>query len=942
LGSGVDSLVMSLAVDGSNVYVGGIFSSAGGVPNTLRIAKWDGSAWSALGTGAANQVNALLVVGTDLYAGGQFFSMGGVPGTQFIARWDGTSWSALGGGMGSTVHALAYRGGELYAGGGFTTAGGVAAARIAKWDGAAWSALGTGLDSTVSALVRDASGHLLVGGSFALAGATVSPFVAQANLFYLEGLDMTGGSLSPAFADTTLAYTASVPNAVSSITLLPTAAQGDATITVNGSPVASGAVSPPIALAVGSNTVTIVLTAADGVSTRTYTVDVTRAAPASNNANLAGLALSSGTLAPAFAPATTSYAASVPFSVSSITVTPTAAEANATIQVNGVPVASGNASAPIALGVGASGITTVVTAQDGTTTRIYTVIVTRAAPSSNAELSGLALSQGTLMPAFASATTAYAATVADAVASLTVTPTAADSGAIIRVNGTVVASGSASGAIALGFGANTLTVLVTAADGITARSYTIQVTRDAGAATVYNLVLEGWQQVSPYVLTAATGAGTATYYAASRQLSLNLAYSGLSSAETAAHIHGPAARGANAAALVTLSASNPKTDAIVLTSAQEAMLLAGQLYVNVHTSTHPNGEIRAQVDNLGAVVKRQLTVARAGSGSGRVSGTAEPGPVIDCGSDCVEMVPNGRVVALTATPAAGSTFAGWSGACTGSGACNVTLDAARTVTATFDVANPPRLANISTRVQVLTGDDVMIGGFIIGGSSTKTVLVRARGPSLSQAGVTGVLADPRLQLFSGPTVIASNDDWGQAANAAAILASGFAPSAAAESAILMNLAPGAYTAIVSGAANGTGVAIVEVFEVDEPGVPLLNISTRGRVQTGDNVMIGGFIIQGDGPQTVVVRARGPSLVQFAVPGVLANPQLTLFSGQTPIAGNDDWVDASNKAAIEASGFAPANSREAAILVTLQPGAYTAIVSGVGETTGVAIVEVFRN
>jgi hypothetical protein len=255
-------------------------------------------------------------------------------------------------------------------------------------------------------------------------------------------------------------------------------------------------------------------------------------------------------------------------------------------------------------------------------------------------------------------------------------------------------------------------------------------------------------------------------------------------------------------------------------------------------------------------------------------------------------------------------------------------------------ANPPRLANISTRLQVLTGDDVMIGGFIIGGSAPKTVVVRARGPSLAQFGVTGLLANPQLQLFSGPTVIASNDNWLSAANSAAIQAAGFAPGDTSEAAIMMTLNPGAYTAIVSGVAQGTGVGIVEVFEVDAVTVPLINIATRGRVQTGDNVMIGGFIIQGDGPQTVVVRARGPSLAQFGVPGLLANPQLQLFSGPTVIGSNDDWQQAGNANAIQAAGFAPSDNRESAIMMTLNPGAYTAIVSGVGGTTGVAIVEVF--
>ena len=439
----------------------------------------------------------------------------------------------------------------------------------------------------------------------------------------------------------------------------------------------------------------------------------------------------------------------------------------------------------------------------------------------------------------------------------------------------------------------------------------------------FNLVLEGYQQVAPYVATPASGSGTATYSTASKQLTFNLAYSGLTGAEAMAHVHGPAARGANAGILHNLSGSNPKTDTVVLTAQQETQLLAGQLYVNIHTSTHGNGELRAQIDNVGATVTRALTVSKAGSGSGTVSGTTEAGTVVNCGSDCGEAIPNGKAATLTATPAAGSTFASWSGACTGTGQCVVTMDAAKAVTATFDTAappNPPRLGNIATRMQVLTGADVMIAGFVIGGSAAKTVVVRARGPSLTAAGVPGALGNPQLQFFSGSTQIAFNDNWADAANSADLMASGFAPGEAAEAAILTTLGPGPYTAIVSGVGGTTGVAIVEVFEVDAITVPLINIATRGRVLTDANVMIGGFIIQGSGPQTVVVRARGPSLTSAGVPGALGNPLLQLFSGSTQIQSNDNWGDAANAADITASGFAPAEVFESAILVTLQPGA----------------------
>ena len=336
-----------------------------------------------------------------------------------------------------------------------------------------------------------------------------------------------------------------------------------------------------------------------------------------------------------------------------------------------------------------------------------------------------------------------------------------------------------------------------------------------------------------------------------------------------------------------------------------------------------------------------LTVGKAGAGSGTV--VSSPAGIA-CGAACTAGFSAGTLVTLTATPAAGSGFAGWAGGgCAGTGPCALTLAAATSVTASFETGTAiPRLGNISTRMQVLTGDDVMIGGFIIGGTVPKTVVVRASGPSLVPFGIANALANPVLQLFTGPTPVATNDNWQEAANAATLQASGFAPGNALESAIHMTLAPGAYTGVVTGAGGATGVGIIEVFEVDQPGVPLANISTRGRVLTGNDVMIGGFVINGTSPQTVVVRARGPSLIPFGIASALADPELTLVrsSDQGVLATNDDWGSAANAAQVTASGFAPANAKESAILVTLPPGAYTAIVRGVANTTGVAIIEVF--
>ena len=254
------------------------------------------------------------------------------------------------------------------------------------------------------------------------------------------------------------------------------------------------------------------------------------------------------------------------------------------------------------------------------------------------------------------------------------------------------------------------------------------------------------------------------------------------------------------------------------------------------------------------------------------------------------------------------------------------------------------VVNLSTRGIAGNGDNVLIAGFIIGGSTPKTVVVVAQGPSLRAGGISNPLPNPTLTLVrsSDQAILGTNDDWGTAANAAQIQAAGFAPPDPKDAAIMMTLPPGAYTAIVSDPSGATGVGIVAVFEVDHPEVPLINISTRGQVFTGDNVMIAGFIIQGSAPRTVVVQGIGPSLTAAGVPNALANPTLTLVrsSDGAIIASNDDWQTASNAADIQAAGLAPGSPVESAIMMTLPPGAYTAILAGQGGGTGNGIIGVF--
>ena len=275
-------------------------------------------------------------------------------------------------------------------------------------------------------------------------------------------------------------------NSTSSLTLTPTTTDSTATVKVNGTTVSSGSTSAALPLIVGTNTLTVLVTAQDGTTTSTYTLTVTRAP--SSVSTLSGLTLSSGTLSPAFASGTTSYAASVGNSTSSLTLTPTTTDSTATVKVNGTTVSSGSASNDLPLNVGENTLTVLVTAQDGTTTSTYTLTVTRA-PSSVSTLSGLTLSSGTLSPAFASGTTSYAASVGNSTSSLTLTPTTTDSTATVKVNGTTVSSGSASNALPLIVGENTLTVLVAAQDGTTTSTYTLTVTRaPSSVSTLASLV----------------------------------------------------------------------------------------------------------------------------------------------------------------------------------------------------------------------------------------------------------------------------------------------------------------------------------------------------------------------------------------------------------------------------------------------------------------------
>jgi uncharacterized repeat protein (TIGR03803 family) len=260
--------------------------------------------------------------------------------------------------------------------------------------------------------------------------------------------------------------------------------------------------------------------------------------------------------------------------------------------------------------------------------------------------------------------------------------------------------------------------------------------------------------------------------------------------------------------------------------------------------------------------------------------------------------------------------------------------------------DPPRnLLNISTRLQVLTDDKVLIGGFIITGTDPKKIIIRGIGPSLS--GVGAVLQNPTLELHQGTTTLAINDDWKE--HQAEVEATTIPPANDFESAIVTTLNPGAYTAVLAGKDDGTGVGVVEVYDLaPAANSKLANISTRGFVDSGSNIMIGGLIVDGGtfgGFARVILRAIGPSLAASGIPGVLDDPSLELHDASGAIiASNDNWKarsdGTSQQGEIEATSVPPSNDAESALVQSLPPGNYTAIVRGTGNTSGIAVVEAY--
>ncbi len=380
------------------------------------------------------------------------------------------------------------------------------------------------------------------------------------------------------------------------------------------------------------------------------------------------------------------------------------------------------------------------------------------------------------------------------------------------------------------------------------------------------------------------------------------------------------------------------------------------------------GSYTVRVGNVAGTVTSSAAVLTVTAASGPVIIT-QPAPLTLAvgGSGALSVVVNGTApftyqwtkggVAIAGATAATLALNNAVRADTGTYAVTITnaLGAVTSNQVAVMVGTSPRLLNLSTRGLVGAGEKMLIAGFVIEGTEDKPVLIRAVGQPLTDFDVAGTLQDPVLDLFVGSSLTTSNDTWGTAANAAAMASTAarvgaFAlPANGTDAVILTTLQPGAYTAQVRGAAEGTGVGLVEIYDASEgtSAARLVNVATRGEVGTGGNILIAGFVIDGDHPKRVLVRAAGPALADFDISAPLANPQLQIFAGASVLAENDDWGSAGDAAevasvaaAVGAFGFA-SGSADAAILVTLPPGVYTAQVSGAAGTTGIALVEVYE-
>jgi outer membrane protein assembly factor BamB len=491
----------------------------------------------------------------------------------------------------------------------------------------------------------------------------------------------------------------------------------------------------------------------------------------------------------------------------------------------------------------------------------------------------------------------------------------------------------------------------------------------------FNITINQAQEVPP-TGSAATGSGTIDVDTVANTLSYNITFSGLGSAETMAHIHGFAPPGSNAGIIHNLPLGSPKIGVFNYAQVDEANILNGFSYVNIHSVNFPNGEIRGQIAGPTTpcstptptatpsltptptpVVTPTATPIVTPSPTPVITPTATPvttpsaTPVITPTATPITTPSPTPVITPTATPGTTPTATpivtptGTPGTTPTPGGTATPTPGGTTTPTPTPAPTAAQPLNLSTRMRVQTGDNVGIGGFIVTGSAPKHILLRAIGPSLASS-VPDALADTLLELHGpGAFVTIANDNWRDDPDQeAAIKATGIPPTNDLEAAIDTTLNPGAYTAIISGKNNTTGAGLIEAYDLSQA-VPakLANISTRAAVDIGNNVVIAGFILGGNsGGDRVVLRGIGPSLSAGGVANALADPKLELRDGSGALLiANDNWQDDSAQAAeIIAAGLAPASPLESGIAATLPPGLYTALLAGVNDTSGVGLVEVY--
>ncbi len=719
-----------------------------------------------------------------------------------------------------------------------------------------------------------------------------------------------------------------------------------ATLTVSAAPVAPGIATQPASTTVTVGGGAVFTVVANGTAPLAYQWYKGVAA-------IAGATASSYSLTGVQAADAGSYSCVVTNSVGSATsnaatltvTTPATAPAITTQPANATVTAGGNATFTVtasgtvplgyqwqkngaAIGGATSSSYTVVNAQ-AADAGTYVCVVTNSAGSATSAGASLTVSSATVAPSIATQPVNTTVTTGASVTFAVVANGTAPLTYQWQKNGAAIAGGTGA------------TYTIAAVQTTDAGNFSCTVTNSAGNATsnVAVLVVSS-SPAAPIITTqpasvSITAGGSATFgIVASGTAPLSYQW-----------YKGVAALGGATSASFTVASAQP-ADAgsytcIVTNSAGSATSNAATLTIT-SASTPPS--ITAQPPSMTVVVGGGVTFSVV------ASGTAPLG---------YQWYKNSAAIAGATAPSFSIASAQPSDA--GSYACTVTNGAgfvtSAAATLTVTAATPPAatlaagIVNLAVRTRIGGSAGTPIVGFVLGGSGAgKRLIIRAVGPTLiANFGLTSALADPQLQLWSGNTVIGSNDNW-LASDAAAMAAAGAFPlnAGSGDAAIVTTLAPGAYTTPVSGAGNTSGVVLVEAYDgaSDDTSARLINASARAYVGTGADLLIPGFVIAGEGTVKMLVRAVGPGLAAFGVPGTLADPQITLYSGSTAIAANDDWGNAANAADIAATSarvgaFAlPAGSQDAVLLVSLSAGAYTAVVSGAGATTGTVIVELY--